>query len=59
MVLPKAEADLIRLARFLAVHSPSGRAVSLSTIWLTVWLSMGKPVAGEEGTPTRAHSRRR
>ena len=25
----------------------SGRASTLSTIWLTVWLSMGRPVAGE------------
>ena len=31
----------------VAAASPSGRAVSLSTIWLTVWLSIGRPVAGE------------
>jgi hypothetical protein len=26
---------------------PSGSAKTLSTIWLTVWLSIGRPVAGE------------
>ena len=26
---------------------PSGSASTLSTIWLTVWLSIGRPVAGE------------
>ena len=29
-----------------------------STICDTVWLSIGSPVAGEKGTPTRAQSSR-
>src|SRR5207237_1404742 len=37
---------------------PSGIARTRSTICDTVWLTIGSPVAGEYGTPTRAHSRR-
>ena len=37
---------------------PSGIASTRSTIWLTVCASIGRPVAGEYGTPARAQSRR-
>ena len=37
---------------------PSGIAITRSTICETVCASIGSPVAGEYGTPVRAHSRR-
>ncbi len=37
---------------------PSGIAMTRSTICDTVCASIGSPVAGEYGTPMRAHSRR-
>jgi NitT/TauT family transport system permease protein len=43
--------NFINVARTMGASSkrrvPSGRATILSTIMLTVWLSMGRPVAGE------------
>ncbi len=38
--------------------SDDGIASTRSTICDTVWLTIGSPVAGEYGTPTRAHKRR-
>ena len=38
---------------------PSGSAMVMSTIWLICCASIGSPVAGEYGVPTRANSSRR
>ena len=42
------DGDIIECSlHFGGFHVPSGKAVILSTIIETVWLSMGRPVAGE------------
>ena len=70
--LDALETALLKVEEFLAVLAlaaardrgqqieprPSGIAMTRSTICDTVWLTIGSPVAGEYGTPTRAHSSR-